>query len=239
MPEAEMVFLKTYSCPVCESKFKNLTVKQGRARLDSTDIDLKPNFKGIETLKYDIVLCPVCGYAALERYFASITSTQRKAVLDKITRSFHTAFEEKETTDFEEACLRFKFAMLSSQVKGVKSSEYGFLSLKYAWLNRAYYNSLEDKDSKKAKELKDTEMSFLGKALDYFTDARAKEQSPICGMDEMTFDCLLAALNIELDKKDDAKKYLSGILVSRTASRRIKDKALELKELLNQDEEEE
>ena len=56
MADAEKIFGKTYNCPVCGNSFKNLTVRQGRARMDSTDIDLKVNYKDIEPLKYDIIL---------------------------------------------------------------------------------------------------------------------------------------------------------------------------------------
>ena len=69
MSEADKVFKKSYKCPICDSNFKSLTVKQGKARMIDTDIDLKVNYRDIEPLKYDIILCPVCGYAALERYF--------------------------------------------------------------------------------------------------------------------------------------------------------------------------
>ena len=63
--------------------------------------------------------------------------------------------------------------------------------------------------------------------------ARAKEQSPICGMDELTFDTLLASLCVELQKKEEAKKYMSIILSNRNATKRVKDKIFDLKELLD------
>lgn len=233
MAENEMVFYKTYRCPVCDGQFKNLTVKQGKARLLGTDIDLKPNFADIETLKYDVCLCPVCGYASVERYFGKISAFQRKQILENISKSFKTVFPQNDTISFDEAVIRYKFAILTCQVKGSKESEFGFLCLKLGWLYRAYAASLNpSEDESKIKELNKQEDAFLLKAMDYFVVARANEQSPICGMDEMTYDCLLAALMIRFERFSDAKRLLGSVITSRTASKRVKDKARELKDII-------
>ena len=121
MADKDCVFQKSYTCPICDSKFKNLTVKQGKARMESSDIDLKINYKGIEPLKYDVILCPVCGYAALERYFDRVSVFQRKNIIEKICQSFNYAFEEKDEYTFDEALMRYRFALLTSQVKMAKT----------------------------------------------------------------------------------------------------------------------
>ena len=233
MSEADKVFKKSYKCPICDSNFKCLTVKQGKARMVSSDIDLKVNYRDIEPLKYDIILCPVCGYAALERYFDRVSAFQRKNIIDKICQSFSYVFEDKDEFTFDDAVVRYKFAVLTSQVKMSKASEFGFLCLKMGWLYRSYADSLDESMKKKKAELKEQEKTYLTNAFNYFETARAKEQSPICGMDEITFDTLLASLCVELDKKDEAKKYMSIILSNRNASKRVKDKIFDLKELLD------
>ena len=233
MSEADKVFKKSYKCPICDSNFKCLTVKQGKARMVSSDIDLKVNYRDIEPLKYDIILCPVCGYAALERYFDRVSAFQRKNIIDKICQSFSYVFEDKDEFTFDDAIVRYKFAVLTSQVKMSKASEFGFLCLKMGWLYRSYADSLDESMKKKKTELKEQEKTYLTNAFNYFETARAKEQSPICGMDEITFDTLLASLCVELDKKDEAKKYMSIILSNRNASKRVKDKIFDLKELLD------
>ncbi|MCR4930288.1 MAG: DUF2225 domain-containing protein [Lachnospiraceae bacterium] len=233
MSEADKVFKKSYKCPICDSNFKSLTVKQGKARMIDTDIDLKVNYRDIEPLKYDIILCPVCGYAALERYFDRVSAFQRKNIIDKICQSFRYVFEDKDEFDYDDAITRYKFAFLTSQVKMSKNSEFGFLCLKMGWLYRSYANSLDEKMQKKKAELKEQEKNYLNNAFNYFETARAKEQSPICGMDELTFDTLLASLCVELQKKEEAKKYMSIILSNRNATKRVKDKIFDLKELLD------
>ena len=47
MSEADKVFKKSYKCPICDSNFKCLTVKQGKARMVSSDIDLKVNYRDV------------------------------------------------------------------------------------------------------------------------------------------------------------------------------------------------
>ncbi|MCR5848385.1 MAG: DUF2225 domain-containing protein [Lachnospiraceae bacterium] len=234
MADSELVFKKSYKCPICDSSFKNLTVKQGRARMESTDFDLKINYRSIEPLKYDIILCPVCGYAALERYFERVSVFQRKNIIDKICQSFNSVFEDKDEFDFEDAIIRYKFAFLTCQVKMSKSSELGFLCLKMGWLYRSYAKSLDENETKKIKELNKLELDFLDKAYNYFEDARANEQSPICGMDEITFDTLLAGLCVKLKKTDEARNYIGIILQNRDALKRVKDKARDLKELVDE-----
>ena len=199
----------------------------------SSDIDLKVNYRDIEPLKYDIILCPVCGYAALERYFDRVSAFQRKNIIDKICQSFSYVFEDKDEFTFDDAIVRYKFAVITSQVKMSKASEFGFLCLKMGWLYRSYADSLDESMKKKKAELKEQEKTYLTNAFNYFETARAKEQSPICGMDEITFDTLLASLCVELDKKDEAKKYMSIILSNRNATKRVKDKIFDLKELLD------
>lgn len=63
--EADFLFDKTYACPVCDSKIKVRTMKAGKAKLLHTDLDLRPVYEHVEPLKYDAIICPECGYAAL------------------------------------------------------------------------------------------------------------------------------------------------------------------------------
>ena len=59
-----------------------------------------------------------------------------------------------------------------------------------------------------------------------------EEDFPMCGMDEYTVDYILAALAMRFGDENIAKKLVAEILVSKTASAGIKDKARDLKEEL-------
>lgn len=238
MAEAELVFKKTHKCPVCEKEFKNLTVKQGKARPEGTDLDLKPRYKNIETLKYDVILCPTCGYAALEKYFARVSMRQIKELSAKVKESFSLTIEDKDELSFDDAVLRYKLALLSGQVKGVKESETGYLCLKFGWLYRSYLQSLEDND-KRINEFTEKRDYYLNKAYELLLFARQNEHGNIAGMDETTLDCLLAGLSLYIKKYDETKRLVGGVLTSRVATKRAKDHAREIKEALESIETEE
>jgi len=57
------------------------------------DKDLRPRFEHIDTLKYDVISCPECGYTALIRDFDRITPTQARFVREQISSRFHKANE--------------------------------------------------------------------------------------------------------------------------------------------------
>ena len=51
-PDEESFLLdKTVSCPVCDKMFKTKAVKSGRIRRLQPDLDLRPRFEYIDTIK--------------------------------------------------------------------------------------------------------------------------------------------------------------------------------------------
>lgn len=66
--EEDFLFDKKMQCPVCDKEFKSKTVKTGKPRLLGSDSDLRPKYSGIDSIKYDAIVCPNCGYAALSRF---------------------------------------------------------------------------------------------------------------------------------------------------------------------------
>ena len=87
--EEDLLFDKTYTCPVCDHEFKSKMVRTGKAKLVSADTDLRPKYQGIDPLKYDAILCPKCGYASLNRYFNFVMSSQAKMIREKISATYH------------------------------------------------------------------------------------------------------------------------------------------------------
>ena len=59
--ETDYIFDKTIKCDVCGKEFKTKQVRTGKARFIGTDDILKPLYEGIDTCKYDIIMCPHCG----------------------------------------------------------------------------------------------------------------------------------------------------------------------------------
>lgn len=74
--ETDYIFDKTIKCDVCGKEFKTKQVRTGKARFIGTDDILKPLYEGIDTCKYDIIMCPHCGYAASLRLFGHHTENR-------------------------------------------------------------------------------------------------------------------------------------------------------------------
>lgn len=236
--EETFLFDKSYECPVCYQGFKAKTVRSGKLRSLGTDRDLRPLYDQMEPLKYDVVICPHCGYAALTRFFGGLTAGQIKAIKENISANFHPVKEEKETYTYEEALYRYKLCLANTIVKHGKVSEKAYICLKAGWLLRSMGENLDpavEDYNKKMQEIKEQEKEFLKNALDGLITARQTESYPICGMDEVTLEYLIAVLAMEFEKYDISSRLIYNILNTPTVNNRIKDKAREVKdELLQQ-----
>jgi len=229
--EADLIYDKEIKCPVCDKKFITKVMKSSKTRLIGTDDDLRPRYEGIESQKYDVILCENCGYAALAKNFTEVFPTQIKMIKENICGSVKVTEYSEPTYSFEQAEERYKLALACAVVKRGKSSERALISLKSAWLFRAHYEAIiaDGGEAKQVEALKARENEYLESAYRGFLAAREKESYPIAGMDPYTLDYLIARLAIRFEEYDCASKLISGILVS-TCSERIKDKARSLKE---------
>lgn len=233
--ETDFLFDKSYECPVCYEKIKSRTLRAGKARLIHSDQDLRPVYENIEPLKYDVIMCPKCGYTALTRYFGGLTAGQVKDIKENISKSFKAAVAQKETYTYDEALYFYKMTLANAIVKHAKASEKAYICLKAGWLLRSYRESLDKNEAdyeKKAAELLLQEQDFHKNALEGFLSARQTENYPMCGMDEITVEYLIAVLAMEYDQFDISSRIISNILISTTATSRMKDKARDLKEAL-------
>ena len=231
--EQEFLFDKTFTCPICDKEFKARTVKIGKAKLIGTDPDLRPKYEQVDLLKYDIIMCPSCGYAALSRYFKFLTSPQAKRIKETISKNFKPTTETKETYTYDEALERYKLTLANAIVKMAKSSEKAYICLKTAWLLRGKAESLDPSEADyeaKKKQIEEEENEFLRNALDGFLAARQAESFPMCGMDEATVDYVISVTAMRFEQYDVASKLVAGIITSPGTNPRMKDKARDLKE---------
>ena len=238
LSEEDLLFDKTYTCPVCDTEFKSKMVRTGKAKLVSADSDLRPQYQGIDPLKYDAILCPKCGYASLSRYFNFVMDSQAKLIKEQISRSFQYKSEDENVYSYNEAITRHKMALLNTVVKKGKTSERAYTCLKLAWLSRGKREELAAKNgsNEEIAKIQEEEVQFLENAYEGFSAAFSKETFPMCGMDQYTVMYLVAELARRIGKVDEAKRWVSRVLVARDANKRIKDKALALKEMLQENE---
>lgn len=232
--EKDFLFDKGYTCPICDKEITAKTVKIGKAKLDGTDRDLRPKYVGVDPLKYDVVACHNCGYAALTRYFKYVTSAQYKQIKEKICANFKPqGNDERELYTYDDALERYKLALANAIVKQAKASEKAYICLKTGWLLRSRGEALDKSAPGYAKKLAENateERSFLKNAMDGFISARQNEGFPMCGMDESTVDYLIAVLAAEFEQFDVASKLISSLLTTQSTNPRMKEKARDLKE---------
>lgn len=230
--EKDLVYDRSFMCPVCDEKITSKVMKTGKAKLLRTDQDLRSVYEGVDFQKYDAISCPKCGFTALTRYFKPMTSVQVKLIKEKICRNVQLKPHTGETYTYEEALERYQLALACAIVKQAKASEKAFICLKAAWLLRGWQEELagENAGEEKLAALKEQENEYLKNAYEGFVAAMSTENFPICGMDEITVDYLIAVLAKNAGKYDVASKLIATILTSTAAGVRMKDKARELKE---------
>jgi uncharacterized protein (DUF2225 family) len=231
--EETLLFDKKYTCPICDKEFSVKTVRSGKVRVKSQDIDLRNTYAELDTGKYDIVTCPNCGYSTLAKYYGNLTKFQIDEIKSRISTNYKKQEFSGTTYTYEEARTRYELAIATAMVKKSKNSEKAYLCLKMAWLIRGETEHLDPEDpqfEEKKKKNQEEEKELLKKALDGFVIARQSETPPIAGMDELTLDYLMAAIGLEVGDFELSNKMIGNIITSRTASSRLKEKARDLKE---------
>lgn len=232
--EKDIIYDRGYECHLCDKKITAKTVKAGKCKLDHTDLDMRPVYEGIDVLKYDVIVCPYCGHAALTRYFKPLTSMQIRLIKENISQNFRMQMVEEETINYETALQRYQLALANAIVKKARASEKAYICLKTGWLLRGWQESLTEsaEDQQKRTELEAQEKEYLKNAFEGFVTAVQSENFPMCGMDEITVDYLMAVLAMKFEKYDVASKLVGTIITSSAANPRIKDKTRELKDMI-------
>lgn len=236
--EKGLLLDRKYTCPICDKEIKAKSVKTNVAKFVDTCVDLRPIHSNVNVTKYDVVSCNYCGYTALTKQFSTTTSVQRKLLREKIQANYKS--HEEEQVDYyttEQAISRLKMALLCTVSKDGKEGEIGNICLKISWLYQDYVDELSEDDpeydKKKSTYLTEADNAAMN-AYEHLSKARMEEDYPIAGMSETTLDYLLAYLAYKKGEYSTSMQYLSGVVTSRSVSPRLKDKSLELKELVNQ-----
>lgn len=242
LTEEDFLLLKSSVCPICDNVFSTMVVKSGKARRLPPDFDLRPKFECIDVNKYDVTSCRRCGYTALNKDFSHLTAGQMKLIEEGVCNNFKIPDEgiSDHAMDYETAIERLKLALYNSIIKRARVSEKAYECLKIAWLYRGKIEWLiKEADNKDILKLtadielcKKEELKFYSRAYDGLIEARATEDFPICGMDSNTYEVLLAAIAYNLDKLDEASRLVSSIIQSRTVNRAVKNRAIDLKEMI-------
>ena len=146
--EKDLIYDKNFTCPVCGEDFPAKIMKTGKARLLGTDQDLRAKYEGIDAVKYDVILCPHCGYAALNRYFNNITKVYAKLIKENISSKVQLHTYDDDIYTYEEAIERYKLCLANAVVKRAHASEKAYICLKSGWLRNEFFELIEENISK-------------------------------------------------------------------------------------------
>ena len=237
LEEKDYIYDRTVECECCGHRFKEKALRPNRMKPAGQDMDLRPRYEELDTLKYSISACPLCGYAALTKEFTHLSKAQARFVKEKISVNFTGLKYDYDFYSYDDAISRCKLALVNAIVKHGKTSERAYLCLTLGWLTRGKIENLDIDGPEKAyitQALSNEENEYLTKAAEGFGEAIMKEAFPICGMNESTFIYLLSALNYETGRYPEAMKYVERLLVNRAISDRIKDRARKIKEAIQE-----
>ncbi|MBP5305356.1 MAG: DUF2225 domain-containing protein, partial [Lachnospiraceae bacterium] len=173
----------------------------------------------------------------IAKYFTYLGTAQCKLIKENITKAFKGIDESGDIYTYDNAIGRFKLALVSTIVKRAKDSERAYTCLKLAWVLRGKRESLpEDTPDREnvIKQLEADEKEALENAYVGFDSAFSSENLPICGnLDEGALMIILADLSRRIGKTEEAGRWISSILTSRTIKDNVKNKAREIKEIID------
>lgn len=238
--ERDLLYDKSMICPICQKEFKVKSVIASKARRDIPDIDMRPKYISIDPLKYDVIVCYNCGFAALSSYFKEelITDNQLKMIREGVVANYNPQPDKKyDLYTYDEAIDNHRLALLNAVVKKARASEKAYICLKLGWLYRGKlenYNKESENYESVAEECKAQELEYLEEAKKGFIFSLAHEGGKICGMDPVTIEYLCAALDYDLGNNEECLRLISKLITNPAASSQLKDKCRELKEAISE-----
>lgn len=234
--EKDIVFEKKYTCVVCDHEFTSKAVMGGKSKLTKTDLDLRSVYDNVDMTKYNVVVCPYCGYASIVKLHKPMSPGMTKMIKENISKTFHWEVEEGPVMPYPNAFKRYQLALVNAVVRKGKNSEKAYICLQTAWLLRGWAESLAKSDKPEDQALKPQveaqEKSYLLKAYEGYAATLETETPPFVAMDGTTAEYLLAVLAYEVKKYDIASKTVARLLTNPTTPPRMKDKCRDLKDML-------
>lgn len=232
LEEKDMVLQKSVQCPICDHKFKVLQIKSAKVKRVGADQDTRPHYHNIDVLKYEVIVCPNCGYAALNKYFAHLSATQMRWIKEAVCKNFKPVSDDvPEIYTPDEAVDRYKLALVSAMAKHARLSEKSLICLRIAWIRRDQIKEMSESKAEEVGRKQQYEEEYEGfyrQAYEGYTKAYSTES----GLNPIAVEFLLANMAIHFKEYGTAAKLISSLLGNPNTSPRVKDKCLDLKDIV-------
>lgn len=230
----DSLYDRTVMCPSCNHEIAVRTVKNGANKLEGTGTNLRPIYTGIDAIVYDIVMCDKCGYTALNRHFKKLTERQMKIIKEEISSKIKAPIYPP-VYSYKDAFERYRLALYCDTIIGRRAIDKAYLMLKTSWVIESLLEETTDPNERQG--LKETYQEFVTTAYEGFYKSYESVTFPIFGMNKPTYDYLLAALAFEMGDMKQTGFWLGKVLLSNVGHARLKEKARELKEKIDQSKE--
>ena len=234
--DEDYILDKKMTCVVCDRPFTTKILKANRARRLESDADLRPRYENIDTLKYGICSCPNCGYSAMHSAFSHISSRQINNIKEQVCVHFLPEDRRDWTSyTYDQAIHMHEMALQCAEAKMAKNGEKSYLHMLLAWLCREKQKEAEAitlgelRDEEVEKYRTQAEEHYLA-AFEGFQQAMMNEMFPIAGLNQPTLEYIIAYMAYHFGKLEVAAKLIGSVLTTSSASRNVKDRALELKD---------
>ncbi|MBO5245958.1 MAG: DUF2225 domain-containing protein [Eubacterium sp.] len=234
--EDEFIFDKKMVCPVCDKPFTTKVLKSNRARRLGADADLRPRFEYIDTLKYGVCSCPNCGYSAMHSAFPNVVSRQIANIKEQVCTHFLPENRSGWTVyTYDQAIAMNEMALRCAEAKMAKDGEKSYLHMVISWLYREKEKEAENISdealrAQQAEYCHSKAESHYMEAFEGFQRAMMNEMTPIMGLNQPTLEYIIAYMAFHFGKLEVAAKLIGSVLTTSSASRNVKDRALELKD---------
>ena len=213
------VFLRKFKCPVCGVETKVPDVSSSSIRLERRDTDLMPIYREPNPLYYYVVFCKNCGFATIPANVKNITERQRALIVEKVSKTWRFEKEYPIYYTPEIAVEVHKLGLLNAIVSNDKESLRAIISLHIGWLYRIAGDSTN-------------ELMFLKTALEGFQRAYEREPGMVGGMDNNNQEYLIGELMRRTGDLHGALEWFKRVLLSTTATQRLKDMTRDQKDLI-------
>ncbi len=192
-----LLYLETERCELCGQPFPATRVRLSQLEVVRRDSDFNVEYRGLNPYFYSVLVCPHCGYAAMDSQFHELMHSEREA-LKKLLVGRRPALDFSGERTWETALAAYKLALFQAERRGGRASAVAGLCLRIAWLFRAAGDPRE--------------REFLAAALKHYLQAYDAEPFPIGRMSRHTVEYLIGELHLRLGEPREAVGWFNRIV---------------------------
>ncbi len=193
----DLLYTVDKACALCGRAFPVVRVRN-RLRMIRQDADFCTVYADINPYYYDVWVCPHCGYAAQESWFAELKDSaadKLKAFLagKDVQLDFSGERSRRQALD------TYRLAIFYAGLTGQPASRLGALFLRMAWLFREAGDEMHERPA-------------LLEARKHYEQALMREPLPIGNLSELALEYLVAELYRRTGELDRALAGFSRIV---------------------------